>query len=468
MNRWNAGHVLLAIQTSLTGMLALAVATLCSSLQAQPQAKNLPRVALADAPEPIYAQDPNDAWNRIFYFLFSRRIEAHLSDEFPEGAPFRREHINMGGAVSGLGMSEGLFEREELGDRAIDPLYPSFLVSAGSRLVLIDPAYSEFTQALREAIDENVTRSVIARGLMESDLWAAHDILFTPFLPSDERELAQRRQVTVDLLSRLIKKIALTPEEIKSLPDNYAVAVERCSVPDVFHEESGWIEVQWFPGRQHDFSAAYRRVARVFVKPTHPPRDVQNFLNAPSLRDNPVADLDGVALVIQLLLIDSEGRLKPTRLTTDVQVRLFEKTDEGAFKKATLNMCEISRRLLVREPGSGGLVPEQESDPAYLPGVGSMFGLAEGHAEGPPGPEMFSVIGPPVVVKLRTQCVSCHGTDLTHVITFSIALPPRPPPARQLNPAASEVADFDVSQKKKRQDFMVLRGYFDRPWWSWW
>jgi len=44
---------------------------------------------IAFAPELIYAQDPNDAWNRIFYFLFSRRIQARLSDEFPEGAPFR-------------------------------------------------------------------------------------------------------------------------------------------------------------------------------------------------------------------------------------------------------------------------------------------------------------------------------------------------------------------------------------------
>jgi len=211
------------------GILTLVMATLGSFLLAQQQAKNPPqkagesvapheprvlpsaRVALTGAPEPIYAQDPNDAWNRIFYFLFSRRIAANLSDEFPEGAPFRREQINMGGAVPGLHMSEGLFEQEEVGDRAVDPLYPSFLVAAGSRLVLIDPAYSEFIRALQEALNENVTRSVIARALMQSDLWAAHDILFVPFLPSDERELAQHRQVAVDLLSRLLKKIALTP-----------------------------------------------------------------------------------------------------------------------------------------------------------------------------------------------------------------------------------------------------------------
>ncbi|MGO9272526.1 MAG: hypothetical protein ACLQOO_20225 [Terriglobia bacterium] len=426
-------------------------------------------MALTGAPEPIYAQDPNDAWNRIFYFLFSRRIQAHLSDEFPEGAPFSREPIGPGGVfVPALHVSKGLFERKEVGDRAIDPLYPSFLVAAGSRLVLTDPVYSKFIQALQEALNEKVTRSVIARALMQSDLWAAHDILFVPFLPSDERELAQHRQVAVDLLSRLLKKIALTPEEIKSLPDNYAVAAQRYSLPDGFHKDSGWMEVMWFPGRMHDYSADYRRVARVFVKPTHPPRDVQKFLNAPGLREHPEADLDGVALVIQLLLIDSEGRLRPTTLTTDVQVRLFEKTNEGAFKKTTLQVCEISRRLLVQEPGSAGLVPEQESDPTYLPGVGSMFGLAEGQAEGPPGLERLSVVGPPVVVKLRTRCTTCHGTNLTQVNTFSIVLPPRPPLVRQLNPAASEAADFDVSQKKKRQDFMALRGSFDRPWWSWW
>jgi hypothetical protein len=77
---------------------------------------------------------------------------------------------------------------------AIDPLNPSFWVGAESRLVLADPAYSAFAAALREAPSEKITRPVIARALMQSDLWATYDILFGPFLLADEKELGLHRQ----------------------------------------------------------------------------------------------------------------------------------------------------------------------------------------------------------------------------------------------------------------------------------
>src|ERR1700689_1680232 len=96
-----------------------------SYLVAQEATYSPPKATLlGSAPQPIYSSDPNDAWNRIFYYLFSRRIAARLSDLFPEGAPF----------VDGI--STRLFEREEIGDRAIDPLYPSHFVNIGSQLVL--------------------------------------------------------------------------------------------------------------------------------------------------------------------------------------------------------------------------------------------------------------------------------------------------------------------------------------------
>jgi len=47
-------------------------------------------IRLAEAPEKIYSDNPNDSWNRIFYYLFSRRVTARLSSEFPEGAPFEK------------------------------------------------------------------------------------------------------------------------------------------------------------------------------------------------------------------------------------------------------------------------------------------------------------------------------------------------------------------------------------------
>ena len=40
-----------------------------------------PQVSLPGSPEPIYSADPNDCWNRIFYFLFSRRMDDKESQQ---------------------------------------------------------------------------------------------------------------------------------------------------------------------------------------------------------------------------------------------------------------------------------------------------------------------------------------------------------------------------------------------------
>jgi len=458
MSAWYLGMRRGPLNAHCFEILSFVLAVLGSSLLAQSQTSKPPRLALTSAPEPVYAQDPGDAWNRIFHVLFSRRMEVRLSSEFPEGAPFTKEGIDLNLLRLGLQVSKGTFERNEVGDRAIDPLYPSSLDGAVSRWVLTDPAYSELIKVLQGALNENdnVPRSPIARALMQSDLWAAHDIFFIPLPQADEKELGERRRSLVDLLARLIRKIALTHEEIKSLPDNYSTAMRQHSLPDVFDRKSGWIEVQWFPGRAHDNEAGYRRVSRIFVKPAHSQSDMQKFLDEmPGRSDSPGTDLEGVALVMQLLLIDAQGNLRPTALSTDVQVRRFERTSDGVFKRTAIQVYEISRRLFLRDPGSGGLVEEEENSPAYA----GNFTFASGYFM--VGMGQFQV-GPPVQIKLRTRCVLCHfDSDLTQVRTFSIVRPPHPPRVKQLNPAAHEEADFDIARKKARNDFKSLRAYFD-------
>jgi hypothetical protein len=100
------------------------------------------------------------------------------------------------------------------------------------------------------------------------------------------------------------------------------------------------------------------------------------------------------------------------------------------------------------------LVAEGDSAPAYLSDGGS-YGFADGQLG--PGQSQMSE---PVRVKLRTRCAVCHGVDLAQIRTFSVARPPNPPPIKLLNPAATEAADFDISQKRKEKDFQALFGYF--------
>src|SRR5687767_5719576 len=82
-------------------------------------------VFISDNPHSIYAADPNDSWNRIFRALFTRTIRHRLSNDFSEGAPFI-DLYGLGLGLNPLRISKEKFSRTEIGDRAIEPLYPTF------------------------------------------------------------------------------------------------------------------------------------------------------------------------------------------------------------------------------------------------------------------------------------------------------------------------------------------------------
>ena len=437
---------------------ALVTVLLCAVLLAFP-ARQIPLNAHAaspseETPAPIYSDNPNDPWNRIFSCLFSRHVDARLSDEFPEGAPFR-EFADF----FHLRVSARVFDRTETGDRAIDPLYaPPANSPEGSRQLLIEPRYSEFTGALQEALRKPTPRPTIARAMMQSDLWSAYDLLYWPLFPEDRNtELDRHKRVISDLIAQLTVKLALTPEEIQSLPNNFGHARSQDSLPDLFNPNGQWFEFQYIPDRMHDEAAGFRRVTRLFVKATPTPRDKRKFLGA--FRDDPekaCAQLDGAALIIQPLLIDTQGNLVPTHLTTDVQVRLFTKTSEGNFVKTELRLGELSRRLMLRDPASGGLTSEDENSPTYL-SSGGEYGFAS-----PVSVEANDKNPSPILVKQRTRCAHCHGTDLTSLMSFNFARDPhsRPAPITIFDPAAHQAADYVISRKLRRPEWKVLHAYF--------
>ena len=214
-------------------------------------AQQTPNAVFLDAPSAVYAPDPNDSWNKIFFYLFSRRIQTRVTDEFPEfrGATdfTRPEDPRVVMLPVSIGISERAFERDEIGDRAIDPLYPSFLRSTGAQVILNDPAYSDLSKALQKALGENGARSPVARALMQADLWSAYDTLYSTRWSQRPMPETEQRRVLLDLLARLIRKIALTDDEIRSLPANYSVAAQRESLPYLFRKDGEWLEVRWMP-----------------------------------------------------------------------------------------------------------------------------------------------------------------------------------------------------------------------------
>src|SRR5882724_7374727 len=222
-------------------------------------------------PDSIYAADPADDWNRIFHSLFSHTVKARMSDEFPDVAPF----TSLKDGMSRMRISTRAFEHYENGDRAIDPLYPSFFSDEGVQRILSEPDFSQLKQALTDALNEKGSRPQLARALMQSDVWAAYDILLAnkTFRGADAQLLAEKRDELLSLLGRFIRKLVLTDEEIRSLPESYSSATAGKKLPDLFAANSPWLEIQMSPHRLHDVSADYRRATRVFLKPAQTSMD---------------------------------------------------------------------------------------------------------------------------------------------------------------------------------------------------
>jgi hypothetical protein len=133
-----------------------------------------------------------------------------------------------------------------------------------------------------------------------------------------ERQAQLRKPV-----ARLIRKLALTSGEIKALPDNYTAAARANSLPDLFGPGSEWLEILWFPNREHDRAAHQRRAARVFIKPAKKPEDKLKFVQRAQSGDI-TPEIAAAVLLVQNLLVDSAGEVVVSPLTYAMQMRDME------------------------------------------------------------------------------------------------------------------------------------------------
>ena len=405
-------------------------------------------VFVSDKPDSIYAADPNDSWNRIFHALFTRTVKLRLSDAFPEGAPFvKLRGFRMG--PSSLRISKKKFNRTEFGDRAIEPLYPTFFTANGPLQALSEPRFSALTAALTEALDETRDRSPIERALMQADIWAAYDIMYATRLDSIKTaaDLPERRARLLSLLGRFVRKLALPSDEIRSLKSNYLGPAGIGKLPNLFSTETGWLEIELFPHRLHDHAADCRRAARVFVKPRTSPSNPGLFVE--SLKQNQHHDqLEAVALIVQNLLIDTSGRVVPSPLFSDVQFRFFQNDRKTGATTAEPQQFELSRQKLLTEPMSGGFVEFSATSPAYLSTAGNDYDFATSIQEA----------DAPILVPLRMRCSQCHDSSLTHLMTYSIHDFPPVPGVRILKSFYQERAFYVARCKEQREDFKSLSG----------
>src|SRR5437868_11503392 len=306
-----------------------------------------------------------------------------MSSDFPEADPFTTLNGQGFPDAPNSQVSTRTFERLEIGDRAIEPLYPSFLTNVGVMKVLTEPGYSNLKRGLTDALNEKAERTPLARALMQSDLWAAYDAVYRAYVDAgqDGQEFDDKKGKLLSLLGALIKKVALTPAEISALPHNASALPNSHHAPDFFAPGSGWIEVEYMPKREHDEVVQFRRAARIFVKPLSERVDKLQFLQAirvdgldPAL--TPAKHIEGVALAIQDLLIDSEGRIVPSPLIQDVQIRRFTHDEKGKVIKTDLREYELSRKALLTNPLGDGFSELDEGSEVFAPSSGNDYNFA--------------------------------------------------------------------------------------------
>ena len=431
--------------------LGLAFAAATDGPQAPPKFDPLRDSLARDEPQAIYAPDVTDSWNRIFHLLFTRQIRSRLLVE--PAMPVQMDHES-------LALSERRVTRIESGDRAIDPLYPSwtwmgsssFDMSPDSRWrILREPRYPQFVKALETVTASAAERSPLARALMQADLWAVYDMLRTiPLMRAGSRGSTpdtvlrtQRIEELMPLLARAIRALALTRAEIEALPDNYAAGARAGELPALFSRESGWMEVRSFHERMHERAVMNRRVTRVFVKPAERPQSEAAFLEGLSQGQGQSDSLGAAALLIQVLLIAADGTVVPSPITYEVQIRTAASDPGPSPAGRQILQYELSRRRLLSVPRQAGLVLLDELAPAYLPIAGNDFSFAT-----PP-----SMDGDPVVVPLRSRCAVCHGEGLGKLFTFAKIEKPR---VERL-PAGEPSHARDVAARKMtREDFRSL------------
>src|SRR5580700_1634748 len=109
----------------------------------------------------------------------------------------------------------------ELGADSLDPL-----LWTESEHLLAKPSHERAVHVLDEFLQahaENLIRDPLKRALMQRDLWAVFDWSVMRDSVNNQYD-NEKREVQVRL-AKVLQRLALAPEEIKALPDNYAQAV---------------------------------------------------------------------------------------------------------------------------------------------------------------------------------------------------------------------------------------------------
>jgi hypothetical protein len=172
---------------------------------------------------------------------------------------------------------------------------------------------------------EKLVREPTKRAFLQRDLWAVFDWTRSWHMDRPGRNLRAR-------LARVLQRLALSPEEIKALPDNFAAVAATKKVAgfpaDLWDTRGPWVLIgddnKNTNGARtltpvHDSFFGGRSAFLVLVR-AGAGRD-QTIKYVRQSNDKGKSSPTQVALVRRMLLIDKEGRIRLTPITESVRMR---------------------------------------------------------------------------------------------------------------------------------------------------
>ncbi len=424
----------------------------------------------ADAPDgnTIYDPDPNHLWNRLNEALFVRTAQ----------------------------------DEKKYGLDELDILY-----WARTTNLLAGASHQQAISVLDEFISthgENLIHNPLKRALLQRDLWELFD-WSTGYISSPNEKLARR-----ELQSRLaiaIRRLALTTNEIATLPDNYA-RTTKISAPDLpaglNQSNSDWLGVSdqndgltvpthvasfrghstfqvlvHFPeGRQaaiayldqlHRFEHVWIYVTNdsSFVT-TNEPREVLSLNpNLPQFPTN-----TDWALVRRMSVIDTDGNIQPTPIVESVQMRRYYTftnrmitNSGGGVNSITPQNCyefQMNRRqnCELREFGQN----EKDFNFVHFMGMGfDQFEYTSRNASN----EVEVLDSAKLQSVTLNTCMQCHSApglfsvnSYTRFLSFFSESPQRPANLTPLD--SNREIENTISWKQRQFDWGLLQGLWDR------
>jgi hypothetical protein len=172
---------------------------------------------------------------------------------------------------------------------------------------------------------EKLVREPIKRAFLQRDLWALFDWTRSWHTDVPGRDLRTR-------LARAIQRVALSPEEIKALPDNFAAVAATKKLAgfpvDLWDTRGPWVLIgddnkNTYGPRTitpvHDSFFGGRSTFFVFILAGDSRDKTIKFIK--QLNEDSKPAPARFALVRQMLLIDNQGRIRLTPITETVQIR---------------------------------------------------------------------------------------------------------------------------------------------------